>query len=256
MTTRFQNRLAGAALVLGLAAWSRPAAAQSAGQLGAWDALMLSPIGALAPVAGDSRELANGADVLALRYGRWRYDAEDAVHDNVGVAWSHTLGFAKTRLTVTGAYGMVECPSCASLMIGGLDLQSTLVSRDIPARSSRPVSTSVGFRVSFGGGREVGSSATSAASAAVALPIDIAVPFRKAALLCASITPGFGFGRTAGIDLSESGFLPTLGAAISWIATPSIGVGFGVQRIFITGGPTQIGGALSLKLGRVSGNRP
>lgn len=254
MNTRFPGRLTVAALVLSLAAWPHDTAAQSVSQLGAWDGLMLSPIGALAPVASDLREIAHGPGVLSLRYGRWRYDAEDAVHDNIGLAWSHSLGFARTQVTLTGAYGLVECPACSSLAIAGIDLQSTLLTRIVATSNGRPASTGVGLRVSFGGGSELATNATTAVSAAIALPIDIALPFKKASLLCASIIPGFGFGRTASTDLTESGFLPMLGGALAWTVTPSIGVSLGVQRIFIAGGPTQLGGSISLKLG--SGSRP
>src|ERR1035437_1523257 len=143
MIMRFQSRLAAATLALTLAAWPRESAAQSASQLGAWLGLMLSPVGALAPVAVDPREIAHGADVLSLRSGRWRYDVEDAVHDNIGLAWSHSLGFARTQVTLTGAYGLVECPSCSTLVIGGIDLQSTLLTRTVATSSGRPDRKSV-----------------------------------------------------------------------------------------------------------------
>jgi hypothetical protein len=249
MNSWFRSRLAVAALALGWAAWPLEAVAQSANQLGAWDGLMLSPIGAFSPLAGDPRDVAKGADVLTLRYGRWLYDAEDAVHDNVGLAWSHSLGFARTRLTLTGAYGLVECPSCSTLLIGGIDLQSTLLTRTIGAHSGRPAAAGVGLRVSFGGGRELTTSASTASSAAFAVPLDVAVPFGKTSRVNVSLVPGFGFGRTASADLTESGFLPMLGAALAWTVTSTLAVDFGVQRVFIAGGPTQLGGALSLKLG-------
>jgi hypothetical protein len=256
MTTCFHSRLLVAMLALGCAAWPLEASSQSANQLGAWDGLMLSPVGAFSPVAGDPRDVANGADAVTLRYGRWRYDAEDAVHDNVGLSWSHSLGFARTRLTLTGAYGMVECPSCSTLVIGGIDLQSTLLTRNIAVQNSRPAAAAVGLRMSFGGGHELGTSAATAASAAIAVPFDVAVPFGATSLLCASLAPGFGFGRTASVDLTESGFLPMLGGAISWIITPTIGVELGVQHIFIAGAPTQLGGAFSLTLGGGGRSRP
>jgi hypothetical protein len=216
---------------------------------------MLSPVGAFSPVAGDPREIARGADLLTLRYGRWLYDAEDAVHDNIGLAWSRSLGFARTRLTLTGAYGLVECPSCSTLVIGGIDLQSTLFTRSVAAPNARPAAAGVGLRVSIGGGRELSTSASTASSAAIAVPFDIAVPFGKTSLLSATLVPGFGFGRTSSADLSESGFLPMLGAAIAWTVTPSLGIDLGMQRVFIAGGPIQIGGALSLKLGGGSQSR-
>ena len=256
MITRFPCRLAVAAVVLGLFAAPREATSQSVSQLGAWTGLMLSPVGALAPVASAPGELGNAADVLSLRYGRWQYDSEDAVHDNIGVTWSHALGFARTRVTLTGAYGLVECPGCSALAIGGIDLQSTLWTHGVGSWNGRSVSTGLGLRVSVGGGREISTVPTTTASAAIAVPIDVALPLKPGSTLCASIVPGFGFGRTASADLSQSGFLPMLGAAIAWTVTRSIGVDLGVQRIFIAGGPTQLGGAITLKLGHGGPSRP
>ena len=60
-------------------------AAQTIGDRAAWDALILSPIGALAPLARDPvDDEARQANVW-LRYGRWRYDGNDAVHNNTGI---------------------------------------------------------------------------------------------------------------------------------------------------------------------------
>jgi hypothetical protein len=234
----------------------RQAAAQSASQLGAWDGLMLSPVGALAPVARDPGAIASGANELSLRYGRWRYDVEDAVHDNIGLTFTHSFGFARTQVALTGVYGLVECPTCSGWELGGVDLQSILWNWGFAGAHGRPITAGVGLRVSLGGARNRGPDASTAVSAAIAVPIDIALPFKKTSSLCASIVPGFGFGSIASTDVAESGFLPMIGAAVAWNITSAFGVDLGVQRIIIVGGPTQVGAALSWRFGSHRDIRP
>jgi hypothetical protein len=47
-----------------------------------------------------------------------------------------------------------------------------------------------------------------------------------------------------------------IGAAVAWTITSTFGVDLGVQRIVITGGPTQFGAALFWKLGSHRDARP
>ena len=124
------------------------------------------------------------------------------------------------------------------------------------AQRIHPAATSIGLRASLGGGRYLGREATSTASAAVTVPVDFALPFGKTSSLCASVLPGFGFGRVTSADLADSGVLPIVGAAIAWSDNSRFGMSLGVQRIIIEGGPTQIGAALSLKLGHGHDGRP
>src|SRR5665647_3165619 len=74
MTTTFKCRLAFAALVISFGVAPRETAAQSVNQIGAWDGLVLSPVGALPPVAGDPGDMASGVNErpLALRPRRRR----------------------------------------------------------------------------------------------------------------------------------------------------------------------------------------
>lgn len=256
MTTRFERRLTVAAAVILLAVGSRGTAAQSAGQLGAWEGLTLSPVGALAPVARDPGDIVSGVHELTLRYGRWRYDADDAVHDNIGLMWSHSIGFAKTKISVTGVYELVECPTCSAWRMGGVDLQSTVWDHGFAVAAGRTMRTAVGLRLSVGGAQYLGAEASTSASAAITMPIDIALPLMKSSVLCASIVPGFGYGRISSTDLAESGVLPMIGAALAWTITTRLGVDLGMQRVIITGGPIQIGAAVSLKLGSLHHVQP
>jgi len=232
------------------------AAAQSARQLGAWDGLVLSPAGSLAPVARDPADAGSGAGELLLRYGRWRYDSDDAVHDNIGLTWSHALGFARARVEVTGAYQLVECPTCSAWEMGGIDLESTVWSHAFGSARGRPVDAGAGLRLSLGASQFLGSQATTTRSVALTVPVALALPVGTASSLSASIFPGVGYGRIASADLTESGFLPMIGAAVAWSITQRMGVDVGMQQVVIAGGPIQVGAAFSLKLGSLHAVRP
>ena len=247
MIPRFAFCIRAAALVVLLGIGSRQSDAQTASELGAWDGLMLSPVGALAPVTSDPGATAPGVYSVSLRYGRWRYDADDVVHDNVGLTVTRSFGFARTQLSVTIAYGLVECPTCSGWQLGGIDLRSTLWNHASAPASGRPVTAGVALRASLGGARYRGPDAPSVSSAAIALPIEIALPIGKASQLRASILPGLGYGRIASSGFAESGVLPMVGGAVAWNIASAFTIDIGIQRIFIDGGPTQVGAAFSWK---------
>ena len=247
MSSRCSFRLRAAAFVVLLGFASRQSDAQTASQLGAWDGLMLSPVGALAPVTGDPGATSSGVYSVSLRYGRWRYDVDDVVHDNFGLTVTRSFGFARTQLSLTIAYGLVECPTCSGWELGGIDLRSTLWNHASAPASGRPVTAGVALRASLGGALYRGPDAPSVSSAAIALPIEIALPVGKASQLRASISPGLGFGRIASAGVAESGVLPMVGGAVAWNIASTFTVDIGMQKIFIDGGPTQVGAAFSWK---------
>ena len=245
---RGERCLAVTALCIVVAGVGRPAAGQGASQLAAWDGMVLTPIGALAPVARDPGATAPGVYDASLRYGRWRYDADDVVHDNIGLTVRRSFGFARTQLSLTFGYGLVECPTCSGWQFGGVDLRSSVWNHSFGAADQRPISAGAALQVSLGGARYRGTDASTATSFAVGLPIEIALPVWKASQFRASIIPGYGYGRIASADFVESGFLPTIGGAVAWNVASFVTVDVGVQRIIISGGPTQIGAAVSWKL--------
>jgi hypothetical protein len=183
-----------------------------------------------------------------LRYGRWRYDADDAVHDNIGLTWSHSLGFAQTQMALSVGTEVVECPTCDGWQFFGVDLESTAWNHAVGSVHGRPIATSAGLRLSLGGARFTGSTPASTQSAALAVPIDFALPVGRSSYVCASVVPGMGYGRITSVDVTQSGVLPMIGAAVTWTIGPRFGVDVGMQRIIIGGGPTQIGAAFSWKL--------
>ncbi len=224
------------------------AVAQSTNQLGAWDGLMLSPIGAVAPVARGPGSLAPGANEISLRYGRWSYDSDDAIHDTFGITWTRGIRFAHAEISITGAYALVECPTCSAWASGEVSAQSTLLGRTIANADYTSVQTGLAVKLSLGGAKYLGAEASTAGSATVTVPLDITFPLWRSSHLSAMLVPGLGFGHVTGTDFGAGGFLPMTGAAFSWtVARVSLNVG--AQRVFLSGAPTQVGAAISFRLG-------
>jgi hypothetical protein len=241
---------AAAAFILTIASISsRSALAQSTNELGAWDGLVLSPVGALAPIAHAPGDLPAGMNEIALRYGRWTYDSDDAVHDNIGLTWSRGLGFAHARLSLTGMYEAVECPTCSAWAAGDVTLESTIWHHGTSTAASHHALADAGVRFSLGGAKYLGAEASTAGSAALGFPLDASFPLWGSSSLCASLIPGYGFGHVTGADYGAGGLLPMLGAAVAVTLTSRLALDFGAQRVFIAGGPTQLGAAISIKLG-------
>jgi len=215
-------------------------AAQSANDRAAWDALILSPIGALAPLARDPIDDDARQSNVWLRYGRWRYDVDDAIHNNVGLTVFRQLPFASSELSVTGAYLSLSCATCPSWVSGGAGLQSTVWQTGaVDERSG-----SVGLRADVGGSRYRGTSQTTAASAAASVVLGVGLPLIGRSHVSATVSPGIGFGQIALVDGIHSGVRPTLGAALAWIHSSGFTVDLGMQRIVIAGGPTQLGAGI------------
>jgi hypothetical protein len=206
----------------------------------AWDAMILSPIGALAPLARDPVDDEARQTNVWLRYGRWKYDAADAIHNNIGLTVFRQVPFAGSELSITGAYLSLSCALCPSWVSGGASLQSTLWQDG--ALDER--SGSVGLRADVGGAHYRGSSQTTAASAAGAVVVGIGLPLTGHSHLSASVSPGIGVGRIALVDGIHSGARRTLGAAVAWIHSSGLALNVGMQRIVIAGGPTQLGAGI------------
>lgn len=218
---------------------------QSASQLAAFDALMLSPIGALSPIARDPADAGRPGNVLSLRYGRWRYDADDAVHDNIGLTWARRFAFARTEVVLIGAYAVVECRTCSGWAMGGLAVQSTVfahVARSNPERAWR---TAVGSQLNLGGARYRGAARASTRSASLTLPLEAAVPLWWTHAIGITVFPGFGYGSISTSDLSQSGFAPIVGGSIAWTITSHLVLNVGGQRVVIPRGTTQFGASMS-----------
>jgi hypothetical protein len=222
-------------------AFVRTAYAQSASDLGAWDGLMLTPIGALPPVAREAADSGARRNELSIRYGRWRYDLDDAIHNNVGVTLSHTLDSANTEISLTGAYLSLSCSACSIWLSWGVGVRSTLWHGAVPGAPEGTAIGSVALRADVGAGRYFGEGHAVASSAAAAIALGAGVPFVWNSRLSVTALPGYGYGRLAAVDGVDSGTRPTFGAAAAWTFASGFGVDLGMERIIISGGPTQVG---------------
>jgi hypothetical protein len=229
---------AGALLASGIVPCSL--AAQSPSDRAAWDAMILSPVGALAPLARNVGDDDSRQGNVWLRYGRWRRDVHDAIHNNIGITVFQQVPFASSELSVTGAYLSLSCHACPTWISGGASLQSTLWQQGDLDDSSASIG-SVGLRVDVGGAHYRGEYQTTAASTTSALVLGVGQSFIGQSHISASISPGIGVGRIALIDGIHTGVRRTLGAALAWTHSSGVAVNLGMQRIEIAGGPTQVG---------------
>jgi len=212
-------------------------AAQSAGDRAAWNAIMLPPAGALPPLARDPIDDEARQTNVWLRYGRWRYDVDDAIHNNIGVTVFHQLPFASSELSITAAYVSLSCSLCPAWISGGASLNSTLWQQG----DVGDFSGSVGLRADVGGAHYRGSSQTNAGSIAGAVVGGVGVPLTKNSHLSATIFPGVGVGKIALVDGVHTGTRRSLGAALAWTHASGLAFDLGMQRIMIAGGPTEVG---------------
>lgn len=246
MSPRRVARVARAAALLLLVGGGNRARAQSTNAIGAWDALVVSPAGALAPVVRAFGDASVPRDAIALRYGRWRYDAEDAVHDNVGLTWTRQLPFAKARLSLTGVYSMVECPTCSAWASAGAEVESTAWSAG--GSSAGAWQSVLAVRLSAGGAHYLGADPTTAGSAALILPLAFGVTFSRRDALAVSVEPGVGYGHVTGADFAAGGVLPMIGGAAALSVGSRASMTLGLQRVLLAGAPTVVGAALTWHL--------
>jgi hypothetical protein len=202
--------------------------------------MILSPIGALAPLVRDPVDDEARQSNVWLRYSRWKYDVNDATHNNTGVTVFRALPFASSELSITGAYLSLSCALCPSWISGGASLQSTLWQHGTIEEGS----SSVGLRADVGGAHYRGSSETTAASATGAVVVGVGLPLTGHSHLSASVSPGIGVGRIALADGIHSGARRTLGAAIAWIHSSGLAINLGMQRIAMARGPNQVGAGI------------
>lgn len=217
----------------------RVAGAQSLADLAAWDALVVTPVGALPPRARLSDDAAPSE--LSVRYGRWRYDIDDAIHNDFGVTVARDVGFAHGSVALTGAYLSLSCGTCDAWVAGGVELQSHLLHEHLAGDSAGGVNATLGVRLNAGGARFLGDGHATALSLAGAGVIGLSLALARETRLSIAVMPGAGMGRFASIDETASGTRPTYAVAAALALRHGLVIDFGFQRIVIDGGPTQLG---------------
>jgi hypothetical protein len=219
------------------------AGAQTASQFAAWDALMLSPIGALSPRISAAIDT-TPANAFALRFGRWRYNRDDAPHEAYALTWSRALG-SRARGSVTAGYLFLRCANCGAWEVAGLDVASSLWQSEVHPFMGHLAHASFGTRFTVGGGLLRGDPASVARSAALEAPIDFRMRYRPSHEVRASLTPGLGYGSMwAHAAGSDGGALPMLGLTVALDMTSLVGMELGAHRVFIAGGPLELGFSL------------
>lgn len=232
--------LLGTMLTMGM---PRAARAQSLGDLAAWDALVVTPIGALPPRARLSDDAAPRE--LSIRYGRWRYDIDDAIHNDVGVTVARDVGFAHGSVALTGAYLSLSCGTCDAWVAGGLELQSHLLHEHIGGDSAGGVNATLGVRLNAGSARFLGDGHATALSLAGAGVLGVSLSLPRDTRLSVAVMPGVGVGRFASVDETASGTRRTYAVAAALALHHGLVLDVGFQRIVIDGGPMQLGAGLA-----------
>ncbi len=242
--------VAAASVAAGAAA---PAAlgAQSERALVAWNALMLTPIGALPPLAPDVLSRAGAAAPLtvALQYGTWRYNVDDVAHYNAGLTVARRLGSGSTQVLATGMVITPPCSSCSSWAAGSLEVRSTLLRgalrRDAGTDPDGRASGALGVRVAAAAARYQGTTYAAARSAAAALAIGGKLRVTRGIRLTAAVLPGLGFGSLTSEDEVGRGLRTTFGTTFGAELGRHVAVDASTQRIYLAGGPTQMGLAVA-----------
>ncbi|HEX7020792.1 MAG TPA: hypothetical protein VF159_12310 [Gemmatimonadaceae bacterium] len=227
------------------------ATAQSAQDVAAYNALLLTPPGALPPIATSTMtgQVQNGAQ-LALRYGYVSSNNSQPGLNDIGVTGVLPMGLGTTVSLTGGVVAPTSCSGCSTGLLLGLGGDTRLT--EMAMGTGRD-----GSRLTFTLNGEIGyghQTHSNELSGAVGVPIALVSGGASTEMhFVPYVTPGFGFGRTETDNLvggtsSESGTRFMLGAGIH-VFNPSSNVAFGlgVQHIAISGGQTQVG--LSLILG-------
>lgn len=229
------------AVTLG-AGLATPAGAQSIHDFAAWLAMMSTPYGTLPPVvtrkmAGRSAGTAAGR-TFELRYGHFALDNQsDAVH----------IGGVGARFGGLGLVAGYEgCSGCDGSLMLGADYEGVLVEQLLTGNGARTLFI-LGLRPSVGFGRSTGSGPDiSSITAALDVPISVAVPVGTTARMVPFVAPGYGVGALRGGGDSESGTRGSIafGAALVDLA-PGLGVNLSWRKVFLDQAPTTIGVALT-----------
>lgn len=218
--------------------------AQSSSDLAAFNALIVSPAGALPPSANDDGRPLPDRAALFVSYGRWRYDINDAIHHNLGVTVRDRVGASNTSLAATGAYLSSSC-DCEGWWSGGVSLESVLWRSALSSDSKLRATGHVAIDAMAGGARFSGVGHASAYSFAGALDVGGSVRMSSSSRLAFSIFPGFGYGHLSSVDELGGGTRPLLGAAASLMFSRGVSIDVGARRIVLAGGPTQLGVGVS-----------
>lgn len=214
-----------------------PVHAQDEGDATAYLALSFTSTGGFVPLPSAAR-LGEPGGAWSLRYGQFSFDDDDAFH-NVGVSGDFRAGAGRASLTG----GAMVCSGCDPLIMLGADW-TTPLTRSV----SESGTFTVGLTTAGGVGIPTSDGADGVAlSASLGLPLSMIAGQSDGLRVVPFLTPAVGFGAATGDD-GASGVRPMLGGGVGLVAASGLSVSAGFQKIFIEGGETIIG--LAITFGR------
>lgn len=225
--------------VLALVAALPLGAQVSPDDVSAYRALMLTPIGALPPIATSTidGEVQSGA-ALALRYGYYGGNARLSSHNNFGATAILPLGIGST-VSLTGGVGSGQGSNGLMLSIGA-DTRVTEMPFGSSADSRR---LAIGVNGELGYGKPTGEHVI---AGGVGLPLSL-IPggmARDAMRIVPWVTPAFGFGNEKfdNVDQTFSGSRFMLGGGLGlYNPTSSVSFSVGVQYVSIQSAQLEVG---------------
>lgn len=255
--------------VLCLLATQSIGAAQSPGDIAAWQALRLTPVGALPPLATPTieAEVQNGAS-FALRYGYIAGVSGAAATNNVGATAMLPLGMNST-VSLTGGAFMPTCSGCSAgaMFSAGGDIRLT----EMPfggtgATDGSRITLSLNGELGYARPRGSDNGSTNVWSGMVGVPIGWVSGDRSrdGMRIVPFITPGLGFGTinnateivfvngsgpigSQTVNTSESGMRFVLGGGLAlYNRSSSVAFHVGFQYVSIPNANAQIGVGLVL----------
>jgi hypothetical protein len=211
------------------------AAAQSRGDVAAYVALSVTPVGALPLMARTTMFDARPAPTsFAARYG-----TQEDLH-SFGVGGDFRVG-SSGRSAVTLGYS--TCDGCDGTLMLGADYIAPLTRSALGAGTTPPALT-ISINPSLGFAKAMEGEGT-ALAAGVGLPVAVATG-DAGARIAAFVSPGIGFGRLSGSGESESGVRPMLGGGAG-VRFGQITVSASAQKVFIDDGEIQFGLGVSVQ---------
>src|SRR5690606_16822749 len=204
--------------------------AQSSGEVAAYIALSLTPVGALPLTARSTMFDAEPAPTSFTA----RYGTQEDLH-TFGIGGDFRAG-GSGRASITLGYN--PCDGCEGTFMLGADY-ITPITRRASGSGATPPAFTVSLNPSVGVARLAEGEVTALATS-VGLPISVAIGEAGAARFAAFVSPGIGLGRLSGLGDSESGMRPMLGGGVG-LRLGHMTISGSAQKIFIDEGEIQFG---------------
>lgn len=230
---------------LGLAA-SAQAQGPSVGDLAAYTALSVTPVGAMTPVVTSSMlgRVPQGYSFA----GQYGHLSDNGTSVN---SFGATASMPLSGIQVGGSFGFVSPSSNTGLksnMMLGLNAESNLGAWALTQGKDANLFT-LGLRGDFGWANPDDGAGSTATALSFAAGAPVALVLKSGDLTWAPfVTPGFGWGRLGENGVSESGTRFMMGAGLGMSHRNGWGVSVGMQKVFIDQGKSVFG--LNVSYGR------